>query len=88
METLQPSLLVPACGGHAAENKATLHYLGIRQESHLRAILVGLQLFYASSMKSVYRTFGAGGRGDCGCSFVSYSELLSNASVNTCQQPD
>lgn len=65
METLQPSPLVPGCGGGAAENKATLLYLQIRQESHLRAILVGLQLFYASSMaQSVYKTtFGAWGGG-------------------------
>lgn len=60
METLQPSLLVPACGGHAAENKATLHYLGIRQESHLRAILVGLQLFYTFSMKVSIEHLGHG----------------------------
>lgn len=80
---------IPACPwlcGHAAENKATLHGLGRKVTWEL--FFGGLQLFYASSMKSVYRTFGAWGRGDCDCSFVSCSKLLSDASVNTCHQHD
>lgn len=57
MEMLQPSLFVPGCGGGAAENKATLCHLLIRQESHLRAISVGLQLLYVSSTAQIlYKT--------------------------------
>lgn len=70
IEALQPSPLVPGCGvGGTAENKATLYHLRIRQENHLRAILFGLQLLYASSRaQSVYKTTcGAfGGGGGCG----------------------
>lgn len=63
MEMLQPSLLVPGCGGSAAENKASLCHLRIRQESHLRALSVELQPLYASSVaQSLYKTaFGAWG---------------------------
>lgn len=85
----QASSFVPGCGGDAAENKATLHYSWIRQASHLRVILAGLQLFHASSVAhSVYKTFGVSGGRDCDCPFVSYFKLVGNASVNICHQPD